>query len=179
MKYNFSKISDILNESVLTSRKFGQAIDKCMFFGFWKNIVGKKFEKISIPYDFKGAILLVSVMSPVVLQEMSFFKKDIIEKCAPYAEGLNLKVLDIKFDYKNWLSVKNASGTFDLSDTNSAEFYNEEDIAAVNLEPGEEERFKELKASILNIEFLPENLKEKIFNNALKQYKAQKLRKSV
>ena len=86
MAKDFSKLSDILNESVLTVNKeswrFGQAFDKsmscCMLFKFWKNVAGKKFEKLSIPYELKGATLFVSVMSPAVIQELSFFKKELI-----------------------------------------------------------------------------------------------------
>lgn len=182
IKKGSSKLSDILNESVLTGNGFGQALDKCMLFNFWKNAVGRKFEKISIPYDLKGALLFVSVQSPVIMQELTLFKADIIEKYKPYAEGLGFKILDIKFDYKNWrsvsLGVNGSKNSSEIFDTDTPEYYTSEDYETIGLDNNEEFEFDELKKSIENIEFLPEELKEKMYNNALKQYKARKLRKN-
>ena len=189
MAKDFSKLSDILNESVLTVNKeswrFGQAFDKsmscCMLFKFWKNVAGKKFEKLSIPYELKGATLFVSVMSPAVIQELSFFKKELIEKYAPYAEGLNLKITDIGFDYKNWSVIKASFGENNSDskafDTDIPDYYTQKDYETIGLDNIEEEEFEKLKKTIINIESMPPLLKEKMYNNALNQYKAQKLRK--
>lgn len=183
MKNNdFSKISDILNGSVLNSGRFGQALEKSMscgmLFSFWKNVVGKRFEKLAIPYDLKGTTLFVSVMSPTVLQELSFFKADIIQKYAPYAEGLSFKISDIRFDYKNWYSIKNTGKASEAFDTDMPDYYTDKDFETVNLNNSEEEEFLKLKETVANIDFLPETIKEKMYNNAVKQYKAQKLRKN-
>lgn len=177
-----SKLSDILNESVLTNSGFGQALDKCMLFNFWKSIAGRRFEKMSIPYDLKGTLLFVTVQSPAVIQDLSLFKNDIIEKYKPYAEGLGFKITDIKFDYKNWRSVKytlnneTASGIFD---SDMPDYYTDKDYETIGLDNNEEKEFKNLRESIEKINFLPPELKEKMYNNALNQYKAQKLRMSL
>lgn len=184
MKDEFLKISDILDTSVRTFNRFGQAFEKSktcsMFFSFWKDVVGKKFEKLSIPYELKGSILFVSAVSPAVIQELNFFKKEIIEKYTPYAEGLNLKLTDIKFDYKNWASIKSqmqgdlkSSKTFD---TDTPDYYTEKDYETIGLDNSEEADFKKLKNTLENVKSLPPYLKEKMFNNALNQYKAKKLR---
>lgn len=184
----FSKISDILNESVFANKKHGQTLEKGisfgmsfgMFFSFWKNIVGKKFEKLSIPYDVKGTTLFVSVISPVVMQELTFFKADIIKKVAPYAEGLNFKINDIKFDYKNWQSIKNGTNNKNSSkifDTDVPNYYTDEDFETIGLDNNEEKEFENLRKTINNIEFLPASVKINMYKNALNQYKAQKLRK--
>lgn len=185
---DFSKLSDILNESVLADKKLGQAFEQGMSFGmsfsmflnFWKNIVGKKFEKLSIPYDIKGRTLFVSVISPVILQELSFFKADIIKKAAPYAEGLNFKINDIKFDYKNWQSVKNGTKGENPSkafDTDIPDYYTDEDFETIGLDNNEEKEFEILRKTINDIEFLPASVKTNMYKNAMNQYKAQKLRK--
>ena len=173
---NFSKISDILNESVLANQKLGQAFDKCMLFDFWKNVVGKRFEKFSVPYDLKGAVLFVSVSSPAIIQELSFYKADIIKKYAPYAKGLNFKIVDVRFDYKNWGNIKKG-GQSDAFDVDTPDVYSEDDFEGVILDEQEESEFKQLQKNISDIDFLPETLKEKTYTNAKKSYKAQKLRK--
>ncbi len=174
---NFSKISDILNESVLTNQKFGQAFDKCMLFDFWKTVVGKRFEKFSIPYDLKGTVLFVSAQSPAIIQELSFYKADIIKKYTPYAQGLNFKITDIRFDYKNWGNIKKSKQKSDAFDVDNPDIYTEDDFEAVILDDTEEIEFNELQKKISNIDFLSDSLKEKIYTNARNSYKAQKLRK--
>ena len=169
MAKDFSKLSDILNESVLTVNKeswrFGQAFDKsmscCMLFKFWKNVAGKKFEKLSIPYELKGATLFVSVMSPAVIQELSFFKKELIEKYAPYAEGLNLKITDIRFDYKNWSVIKASFGENNSDskafDTDIPDYYTQKDYETIGLDNIEEEEPDEFDLQMLKaIESDPE-----------------------
>ncbi len=183
----FTKLADILNESVLADKRYEQALNKCvscsMLFGFWGNIVGKRFEKISIPYDFKKTTLFVSVMSSAVVQELTFYKADLLKKLEPYAKGLNFTINDIRFDYKNWQSVKNSinsdtnqsngSKAFDI-DTPS--YYTEKDYETIGLDNSEKEEFERLKKSFEENEFLSDKLREKMYNNALIQYKAQKLR---
>ncbi len=184
MKDEFSKISDILNESAHTHKGFGQAFEKSktcnMFFSFWKNIVGKKFEKLSIPYELKGSTLFVSVISPAVIQELSFFKKDIIEKCMPYADGLNLKITEIRFNYKNWTSIKASTSNKQNSDSSFdkdvPDYYTDKDYETIGLDNNEETEFNKLKETISKVESLPPHLKEKMYNNVLNQYKAKKLR---
>ncbi len=180
----FTKLADILNESVLADKKFGQTLDYCvscsMLFGFWKDVVGKRFEKVSVPYEFKNSVLYVSVMSPVVTQELSMFKADIIKKYEPYAQGLNFVIKEIRFDYKNWFAVKksidNANGS-NAFDADSPEYYTEKDYEAIGLDNDEKLEFEKLRKSFDNNVFLPENVKEKMYNNAVIMYKAQKLRK--
>lgn len=184
MVNDFSKLSDVLNESVLTDNRFGQAFEKSrnynILFSFWKNIVGKKFEKFSIPYELKGSILFVSVVNPAIIQELTFFKQDIIEKYSPYAKDLNLNITDIRFDYKNWLSIKSASNSEKSNrafDTDTPDYYTEKDYETIGLDNVEEQQFNNLKETIQKVEFLPPHLKDKLFNSALNQYKAKKLRK--
>ncbi len=185
----FTKLADILNESVLADKRFGQALDKCvscsMLFGFWKDVVGKRFEKVSIPYDLKGTVLFVSVMSSVVVQELSMYKAELLKKIEPYADGLNFKITDIRFDYKNWQSVKNnieeisggktksGSKAFDID---VPEYYTEQDYETIGLDNNEEDEFEKLRESFAQHEFLPEGLREKILKSAMTGYKAKKLR---
>jgi len=175
---DFSTISDILKESVLKAN-FGQALDKCMLFGFWKNVVGKKFANFSLCYDLKGTTLYVSVSNPAIIQELSFFKADIIKKFEPYADGLNLKIKDIRFDYKNWHHLKNLLNADNLEtafDIDVPDIYTQKDYDSIGLDNIEEQEFNKLKEIVDNIEFLTDELKQKLYNNALNKYKAKKLR---
>lgn len=183
----FTKLADILNESVLADKGYGQTFDKYIscakLFEHWVDVVGKRFEKISLPYDIKGTTLFVSVMSSVVVQELSLYKKDILKKLEPFAHDVNYTIEDIRFDYKNWLSVKksidavknpkNESGVFDISTPN---YYTEKDFETIGLDNKEKEEFKNLKEILEKSENLPEKLKEKLYNNAVMLCKAQKLR---
>ncbi len=180
----FSKLADILNESVLADKSFGQALDNCvscsMLFAFWKDVVGKRFEKISIPYELKKGILFVSVISPVVTQELCMYKADIIKKYEPYAKGLNLEIKDIRFIYKNWLDVKNNienSNDSKAFDSPHPEYYTEKDYETIGFDKSEEEAFQKVWENLQANKYLPESLKKKLYNNAVIQYKAQKLRK--
>ncbi len=188
MANDFSKISDIINESVLSKdakgawsgQTFNKSANQAMLFGFWKDVVGKKFEKLSMPYELKGSILFVSAASPAVIQELGFYKNDIIEKYLPYAKGVDLNITDIRFNYKNWMSIKNASpeNSSAAFDTDTPVYYTEKDYETIGLDNNEKLEFEKLRETIFNIESMPPHLKEKMFNNALNQYKAKKLRKS-
>jgi len=180
----FSKLADILNESVLADKRYGQTLDNCvscgMLFGFWKDVVGKRFEKISIPYDLKNGVLFVSVISPVVTQELSMYKADIIKKYEPYAKGLNLEIFDIRFVYKNWPDVKNAKDGSNASkafDSAHPEYYTEKDYETIGFDKSEEEAFQKVWENFEANKYMPESLKKKLYNNVVIQYKAQKLRK--
>lgn len=183
----FTKLADILNESVLADKRYEQALSKCvscsLLFSFWGNVVGKRFEKITIPYDFKGTTLYVSVMNSVVVQELSLYKADLLKKLEPYASGFNFTITNIRFDYKNWQSVKssidsikNPSSGSKIFDIDSPNYYTEKDFETIGLDNREEEEFEMLKKSFEKNKFLSAKLREKMYSNAIIQYKAQKLR---
>lgn len=176
MEKGFSKFSDIINESAL-KQMFGQALDKCMLFEFWKNIAGKKFEKVSIPYEIKGGVLFVSVASSTVAQELGFFKADLIKNAMPYVKGLKFNLVDIRFNYKNWREIK-AGGKSAAFDESLSVPYTEEDFNSVDLTENERKEFDELYRSLLKNDFIPESVREKFYNSILNQFKAQKLRKN-
>ena len=145
-----------------------------------ENIVGKRFVKISIPYNLKGTTLLVSVVNSVVVQEMSLYKADILKKMEPYAKGLNFTINDIRFDYKNWLSIKNefnkeSSKAFDID---APEYYTDKDFEKICIDNDEELELQKVRENLLKNESLPAETKERIYNNILKSIKAQKLRKN-
>nr|CBX30431.1 hypothetical protein N47_Q17540 [uncultured Desulfobacterium sp.] len=48
--------------------------------GIWKNIVGEAIYKNTKPAGFKGQTLLVNVSGSVWMQELQYYKKDIISK---------------------------------------------------------------------------------------------------
>ena len=123
---------------------------------------------------------MVSVVNSVVVQEMSLYKADILKKMEPYAKGLNFTINDIRFDYKNWLSIKNefnkeSSKAFDID---APEYYTDKDFEKICIDNDEELELQKVRENLLKNESLPAETKERIYNNILKSIKAQKLRKN-
>lgn len=172
MTGDFSTLSDILNNNVFKTDKLGRELDKCFAFKFWGKIVGKKFEKFSKPVSLKGSTLYVSVKNAAILQELSFYKKDIINKADPYFKSLNFIVSDIKFDYKNWSDA--GEDTFYPDDWYPC--YTPEELNSVVLSDKEVEELNSLALSIDSISFINPSVKEKYFNDIVNQMKARKLR---
>ena len=50
-----------------------------------------------------GGKMVVACKNPVVAQELSLYKIMIIQKFAPFAKSLNMRVVDLKFDPKKWV----------------------------------------------------------------------------
>ncbi len=83
---------------------FGDALNKfrtdsdlelVSIFSIWKNVFGEAIAKNSKPAGFKGKMLIVYVSSPVWIQELQYYKKNMITKIND-ALGKEL-VCDIKF----------------------------------------------------------------------------------
>lgn len=169
----FSKISDILLETVFDKNAYASSIKKATAFGFWKNVCGSRFSNFSVPYDIKGATLFVAVKSPQVMQELIFYKANLLNKLKDYFLPLNIKIEDIKYDYKVWNKITTSSY---LKGDESLSYYSKDEIEEITLNRFEEDELKKVTNTISNLSFLDENQKKKYSKNITDSLKVKKLR---
>ena len=170
MENELTSIGKILSDN-LTDKKFGYICKVSMFFSFWKDIVGRKFEKKSKPYGIKSNKLFVSCENSFIVQELNMFKKDIIKKLSPYAKGLDIKINDISFNYKNWNELNNKNIEEDFEE----EAY---DLENLNTTEINEDEVRHIKENIDTIPYLNDAQKKKYFEDITNNLKASALRKS-
>jgi predicted nucleic acid-binding Zn ribbon protein len=91
---DFVHIGNILGDA-LNKFRADSDLELTSVFTIWNNVVGEAIANNSKPAGFKGKILLVYVSSPVWIQELQYYKKDMIIKIND-ALGKEL-VCDIKF----------------------------------------------------------------------------------
>ncbi|MFO7665795.1 MAG: DUF721 domain-containing protein [Desulfobacterales bacterium] len=91
---DFVHIGNILGDA-LNKFRTDSDLELTSVFTIWKDVVGEAISNNSKPGGFKGKILLVYVSNPVWIQELQYYKKDIITKIND-AIGKEL-VCDIKF----------------------------------------------------------------------------------
>ncbi len=99
---NFSSLGDIIDETLANNPQYNFALKCSALFSFWGQIVGPKFEKFSKPVNLFHGKLNVVCKSPVVAQELTMFKSELLEKISKFATPLDLKITDLVFSYKNW-----------------------------------------------------------------------------
>lgn len=169
----FSKISDILNDAVFDKNAYASSMKKAVAFGFWKNICGSRFSNFSVPYDIKGSTLYVAVKNPAVMQELIFYKNNLLSKIKDYFLPLNVRVEDIRYDYKVWNKVTASSV---LNGDESLREYDEEEIDEVPLLPYEKAELSKVTDTISTMPFLNGIQKERYSKNIINSIKVQKLR---
>lgn len=169
----FSKISDILCDAVFDTSNYADSIKKATAFSFWKNVCGSRFSNFSVPYDIKGQTLFVAVKNPQVMQELMFYKSNLLSKIKDYFLPLNIKVEDIRYDYKVWNKVNSSSI---LEGDETLEYYSNEEIEEVPLTKFEQDEIKKVTNTISNLSFLDENMKKRCSNNIINSIKVKKLR---
>ena len=90
----FFHISDMIN-GILT--EYGSNLDTDMLniWTIWKDTLGVPIANLGKPSGFKGSLLIVDVKSSAAINELHFFKKDIIKNLN---NALNKNMVsDIKF----------------------------------------------------------------------------------
>ncbi len=137
-------------------------------FSFWSEIVGKKFEKISVPYLIKAEVLYVAVKSPVVSQELSLNKKLIMTKINSYSMPLGITINDIVYNYKKFDEVSSQDSTV-LTD-NELIWYNNIELDKILIDKNFE---KEIFDAISKIRFLTDTQKNNFARKILLLQKAK------
>ena len=90
----FTPIGSIINKVLGTYRQESDE-ELAKVWSLWDSIVGEAIAKNARPAAFKEKLLLVHVTSPIWIQQLQFFKKDIITKLNHVLDKELIK--DIKF----------------------------------------------------------------------------------
>ena len=100
---DFDDTETIIN-SMMDNPMLKKAIARTTLFKFWDNILPNKFKNKSRPFSMlPGGVMVIACENPVVAQELSLNKINLLTKFEPYLKTLNLKVKDFKFDPKKWI----------------------------------------------------------------------------
>lgn len=170
MRDDFTLIGEIINGTLADNPRYKFAIKCSTLFSLWEQIVGPKFAKFSKPLNLNYNKLTVVCKNPVVAQELTMFKQDLLKKISKFCEPLNLKITDFVFSYKNW--GEDLEIGEDFVDSNFVEF-NSEEINDVEIQQSELDLIFE---NVQKITFLDNSLKEKYYSDIVNSLKAQKLR---
>ena len=82
-----------------------KAVTRTNLCSFWNKILPQKFKNKSKPFSMlPGGVMVVACENPVVAQELSLYKVMLMQKFEPYLKSLQMKVKDLKFDPKKWVS---------------------------------------------------------------------------
>lgn len=95
--------TESLVEELLGEKEIKKAITRNNLYKFWGKIAGEKFAKKSKPYSMMaGGIMVIACENPIVAQELTLRKTQLLVKFEPYLKSLKLNVKDLKFDPKKW-----------------------------------------------------------------------------
>lgn len=95
--------TESLVEELLGKKEIKKAITRNNLYKFWGKITGEKFAKKSKPYSMMaGGIMVIACENPIVAQELTLRKTQLLVKFEPYLKSLKLNVKDLKFDPKKW-----------------------------------------------------------------------------
>lgn len=167
---NFFTISDILNTGVFDTSKGSRALKYSTVFSFWPQIVGSKFKDSSKPLSIRSFKMFVTCENSFVVQELSMYKKVLLEKIKIYADPLGIKVSDMVFDYKNWCPTVPEEPEDDFGD-----FYTEDKLSEVNVDISE---YEGVFYNIDSSPYLNDEQKEKFKDRIIKLKRAKELRLS-
>lgn len=100
---DFKGIDGLISEMMKNDKVLQKAMKRSNIYKFWSKVVGKPFDEKSKPYGMFGKnTMVVACENAAVVQELTFRKKQIIKKYAPYVKPLNIEIKDIVFDVKKW-----------------------------------------------------------------------------
>jgi len=183
--YNKEKFNKV--NSVLENLKISLGLDIGMkqqeFSKLWPKIVGTKFKNnskvASIVSKFGKDTLYVAVSSPAVAQELSFFKKDLLQKIQKITDIFN--ITEIIFDYKLWEEILKESESQQEKTVEPKEKaykiqkkFSDEELEKIELS---EEELKLVEKSFENQSFFSEEMAENFKSTIIKNLKIQKWQK--
>ncbi len=173
---HISKISDILSESFFNKDVCLSSVKKATAFGFWKDITGSRFSNFSMPYDIKGSTLFVAVKNPQVMQELIFYKNNILSKSKNYFSPLGYNINEIRYDYKIWNKINSSD---EVIGDNSLEDIDIETIEKTDLTPIEQKEISKVTDTISNYSFMTDEQKNRFKRNIINSIKAKKVINSL
>ncbi len=165
---NSSKFSEIIN-----SNKINLIAKHSTIFSFWSDIVGRKFSNITYPLKIKASKLYVCAKSPVIVQELSLYKINLVKKINSYSMPLGIEIKDIVFDYKNY--KKENANTDDFVE-DKPENYDETFLDNINIDEAEIEK---IKNHIFKIDFLNDTQKQLLLKKVIAAQNPKLARKLI
>lgn len=166
-------ISDLIN-SALFSESFSKEkvnlfVKYSTIFSFWEDIAGKKYSKITIPYEIKNGKIYISAKSSVVAQELQLYKDKILKKINSYSMPLGIEIKEMVFNCKNFSKITSLKTEEYIED--KPVWYN---ISALNKQNEKEEDI--ILESIRKIKFLSEEQKDILAKKAIFANRAKNIR---
>lgn len=100
---DFEGMDGLIAEMLGKDKVLQRAMKRSNLSKFWAKVVGKPFDKKSVPFGMIGAnTMVIACENAAVVQELTLRKKQIIKNYAPYVKPLNIELKDIVFDVKKW-----------------------------------------------------------------------------
>lgn len=169
-------LSELIHASVFSQHsaknKINSVIKHSTIFSFWESIVGAKFSKFTKPYSIKYNKLYVSAKSPIIIQELNLYKRNILNKVNSYSRPLGIEITDIIFNYKNYC-VQNPITQTNIED--KPVWFEKTDVQNVELE---QEKKEAISKNIDKINFLSDEQKEKLTQKIIENEKAKTLQEN-
>ncbi len=166
-------LSELIHSSVFSQKdaknKINAVIKHSTIFSFWESIVGAKFSKFTKPYSIKYNKLYVSAKSPIIVQELNLYKRNILNKVNSYSRPLGIEITDIIFNYKNYCA-QNPIQHLAVEDT--PVWFEKSDIEQVKLDENKKEA---ISKNIDKINFLSDEQKERLTGKILENEQAKVL----
>jgi len=152
-KRNRGSMQSLTNVLSKVLGKYGleQRMKEHAFMSLWSEIVDEPFKKSSRPIfiDYEGN-LVVSVKDASVAQELSFHRSTMLKKLAPFARGVGIRVVGIRFDLKNFKDVddEEALNKLLLNQRRPSRMPTNDELAQVVLSDDDQNELEKLKASL-------------------------------
>lgn len=171
MKYhNFDKLGDVL---MTVAKKSGldAGISQTVLLNVWAEAVGNRFKNTTKAVKIHNKILTIATKSPVVTQELSMFKTDILKKLDVLTKNLDIKIKEITFNHKIWDEINK---TYEEKTEFSYRKYlpapSDADLAKIELPANIKE---EVENSFVGTENLSEEIKQRMIKTVLNDIKSQ------
>ena len=169
-------ISEILNSFTFgdkssKGKSFSDNIKFSTLFSFWEDIIGKKLAKFSKPEKIKYSKIFISAKSPIIAQEISLSKQNILKKINTYSNALGFEINDLVVDYKNY---ENKSDAQEINEE-KPEYYKNDELKNEYID---DDYFNEIKNNICKINFLSSKQKDELIDKIMLVKKAEFKRKT-
>ena len=101
---DFEGVDDVIS-SMMENPMLKKAIARTNLYNFWDKILPQKFKSKSRPFSMlPGGIMVIACENHIVAQELSLYKVILLKKFEPYLKTLKMRVTDLKFDPKKWIT---------------------------------------------------------------------------
>ncbi len=171
-EHNFFENISFVAENLAKNLGLEKGLKTSSLCRLWPKVIGPRFEKTSkifSIYENQGFdIVNVSVSSSAVMQELVFYKSDILKKIQKLGANFGFNIKDITFSTKTWKR--------DVLEEEKQEIsFSEIDLEKIIIP---DNVLKSIEKSLSEQDFFDEEMKERFFNTIVKDLKTQMWLKS-